>query len=189
MDSPSERLLLKTNHKVSVPCPVRPPGRRKSSSRRLFGVRCHLHRFYADCPEGSHGGSGCGSGYGHGHGGSSSSRRHGARRSARVAWSVSVWLGALLFLLGVAALGVGYAAPPNLVRRPHPWRLAGLCMFCSGGSLLAAALMLAALCPRWQDEEPYAPVVGESRGAPEEEEDDLRVPVTEKITAVQPLRD
>ncbi|KAL3197096.1 hypothetical protein MRX96_045024 [Rhipicephalus microplus] len=192
MDSPSERLLLKTNHKVSVPCPVRPPGRRKSSGRRLFGVRCHLHRFYADCPEGSHGRhSGCGSGSGCGsrYGGGAASRRRAARRAARVAWSASLWVGSLLFLFGIVALGLGYAAPLSLVRRPHPWRLAGLCMFCSGGSLLAAALMLAALCPRWQDDEPYAPVVGESREAQEDEEDDLRVPVTEKITAVQPLRD
>ncbi|XP_077495845.1 uncharacterized protein LOC144106787 [Amblyomma americanum] len=182
MDSPSERLLLKTNHKVNVPCPVRPPGRRKSGGRRLFGVRCHLHRFYADCPEGSHQSS-CS-----GHGGRSS-RRHAARRAARAAWTASLWLGSLLFLLGIVALGLGYAAPLSLVRRPHPWRLAGLCMFCSGGSLLAAALMLAALCPRWQDDEPYAPVVDAPRGPQEEEEDDLRVPVTEKITAVQPLRD
>lgn len=188
MDSPSERLLLKTNHKVSVPCPVRPPGRRKSNSRRLFGVRCHLHRFYADCPEGSHHHRGSGSGYGYGRGGAS--RRNAARRAARVAWNAAVGLGSLLFLLGIVALGLGYAAPLSLVKRPRPWRLAGLVMFCSGGSLLAAALMLAALCPRWQDDEPYAPVVDDTpRGPQEEDEDDLRVPVTEKITAVQPLTD
>lgn len=189
MDSPSERLLLKTNHKVSVPCPVHPPGRRKSSSRRLFGVRCHLHRFYADCPEGSHPHRGSGSGYGYGRGGAS--RRNAARRAARVAWTVAVCISSLLFFVGAVVLAMGYVLPIGFVmRRPRPWRMAGLLMFCSGGSLLASSLMLAALCPRWHDDEPYAPVVGDTpRGPQGEDEDDLRVPVTEKITAVQPLTD
>lgn len=168
MDSPSERLLLKSEPiKVNVPCPTA-PGRRRSG-RRLFGVRCHLHRFYADSPGGRRR--------------KSSTNRNSSRRSTRVVWTASLWVGSLLLLLGIVFLVLGYAAPKSFVKRPNPWRLAGLAAFCSGGCLLAAALMLAALCPRWNDEEPFAP---SGNVQEDEEEDDLRVPVTEKITAVQP---
>ncbi|CAN8001033.1 unnamed protein product [Ixodes hexagonus] len=162
MDSPSERLLLKPEAKV-VSCPVRT---RPPSGRRLFGVRCHLHRFYADNPDGHR---------------RRSSAYRGTSRS-RATWRASIWTGSSLLALGAALLVVGYAAPRSLVRRPDPWRLAGLAAFCSGGCLLAAALMMAALCPRWNDEDAFAP----SGVAPQDDDDDLMVPVTEKITAVQP---
>ncbi|KAM7295578.1 uncharacterized protein LOC8054039 [Ixodes scapularis] len=164
MDSPTEHLLLKPEAKVNISCPVRtrPPG------RRLFGVRCHLHRFYADNPGG--------------HRRRSSSYRNSSRRTSRIAWTASIWTGSSLLALGAVLLVLGYAAPRTFIRRPTPWRLAGLVAFCSGGCLLAAALMLAALCPRWNDEDAFAPA-----GVPQDDDDDLRVPVTEKITAVQPL--
>ncbi|KAJ8334507.1 hypothetical protein SKAU_G00401460 [Synaphobranchus kaupii] len=126
-----------------------------------YGVRSYLHHFYEECTA------------------SIWERdedfqiQRSPSRWSSVLWKVSLAFGTLILTAGLVALTVGYAVPSKIEafgegelvfvdgqavrfnRGLHLSKLAGAALFCVGGVLMAAGLLLSASTKSYSKEEAY----------------------------------